>query len=124
MTRLRKIRLGIDLRHAKQIVVGPLPVLLIGSIIAALEATGRAWPPVDARSYWDASFRLDDLYAETWSAFSYNYAGPPPMPQAFALFHWLPFEVVVVAWVTFLFGCLWYATRAFALPIIAVGLVA
>lgn len=108
--------------EARRVLFGPWPVLVVGAILATAEATGRAWVPLDVHSYWDASFRLGDLYPATWVGDAYNYAGPPPMAQLFSLVHGLPFELVVVVWVTFLFGCLWYATRAFALPIIAAGL--
>ena len=102
--------------------MGPLPVLVVGAIIAVAEATGRAWVPLDALLYWQASARLDNLYAVGWTG-AYNYAGPPPVAQVWAIFHVLPLELVLVAWITFLFGCLWYAARGWALPIIVIGLV-
>ena len=102
--------------------MGPLPVLIVGAIIAVAEATGRAWVPLDALLYWQASARLDNLYAVGWTG-AYNYAGPPPVAQVWAIFHVLPLELVLVAWITFLFGCLWYAARGWALPIIVIGLV-
>lgn len=101
---------------------GPLPVLLVGFIFGLTEAIGRAWQPLDAILYWQASARLDHLYANGWTG-AYNYASPPLIAQIWAPFHLLPFEVVLVAWVTFLFGCLWYATQRWALPIIVVGLI-
>jgi hypothetical protein len=101
---------------------GPLPVLVVGAIIAIAQAAGRAWIPLDALLYWQASARLDHLYADGWTG-AYNYAGPPPVAQAWAILHALPLELVLVAWITFLFGCLWYATRRWALPVIVLGLV-
>jgi hypothetical protein len=104
------------------IMAGPLPVLVVGAIIAVAEATGRAWIPLDALLYWQASGRLDNLYASGWTS-GYNYAGPPPVAQLWALLHALPLELALAAWITFLFGCLWYSARAWALPIIGLGLI-
>jgi hypothetical protein len=102
---------------------GPLPVLMIGLVLALAQVTGRAWLPLDAADYWEASFRLGDLYPATWSAYAYNFAAPPPIAQAFSLVHGLPWPLVLIAWQTFLFGCLWYACRGWTLAVIAVGLV-
>jgi hypothetical protein len=103
---------------------GPLPVVVIGLVFALAQVTGRAWLQIDARDYWEASFRLGDLYPETWSAYAYNYAGPPPLPQLFSLLHVLPLELVLVAWEVLLFGCLWYVCRGWTLAVIGIGLVA
>ena len=107
---------------ALAIVAGPLPVLVVGAVIAVAQAVGRAWVPLDALLYWQASSRLGDLYAVGWTS-GYNYAGPPPVAQLWAILHALPLDVALVAWITFLFGCLWYSARGWALPIIGIGLV-
>jgi hypothetical protein len=99
-----------------------LPVLVVGAVMAVAQASGRAWDPIDADQYWLASSHLDHLYAYNWTSAT-DYASPPTIAQLWAPFHVLPFEVVLVAWITFLFGCLWYAARAWALPIVVLGLV-
>jgi hypothetical protein len=90
--------------------------------MAVAQASGRAWDPIDADQYWLASSHLDHLYAYNWTSAT-DYASPPTIAQLWAPFHVLPFEVVLVAWITFLFGCLWYAARAWALPIVVLGLI-
>ncbi len=103
------------------IMTGPFPVLVVGAMIAVAQAAGRAWVPLDALLYWQASGRLDNLYAAGWTG-GYNYAGPPPVAQLWTVLHALPLELALVAWITFLFGCLWYSARGWALPIIGLGL--
>lgn len=99
---------------------GPLPVLVIGAVVVIGQAVSHAWVSLDASLYWQASARLDNLYADGWTG-AYNDASPPTIAQLWAPFHVLPFEVVSAAWPVFLFGCLWSATRSWALPIIAIG---
>ena len=99
-------------------------VLAIGAVLAAAQVTGRAWRPLDVESYWAASFRLGDLYPDRWAATGYNYAGPPPVAQLFSLVHGLPFAMVELGWLVFLFGCLWYACRGWTLVVIGAGLAA
>jgi hypothetical protein len=117
---IRALRAGDHPRF--RVVTGPLPVVLVGAIIGIAQAAGRAWIPLDAQLYWQASQRLDHLYADGWTG-AYNYASPPPIAQLWAPLHVLPFEIVLVGWITLLFACLWYATRGWALPIIGLGLV-
>jgi hypothetical protein len=102
---------------------GPLPVLVIGFVFAIAQVTGRAWRPVDAEDYWEASFRLGHLYPDVWLSTGYNFAAPPPIAQLFSLAHALPWGVVFVGWQMCLFACLWYACRGWALPVIAAGVV-
>jgi len=110
-----RVRLG-------RVLAGPLPVLLIALIVTALQVAGRAWPAHDAASYWRAAHTLiggGDLYPAVWG--DLMYAGPPPMAQAFAAVSWLPWPIVLFAWQLVLWAALWYATRPFALPVIAAG---
>jgi len=71
--------------------------------------------------YWRASERLSDLYPALWSEYSYNYASPPTIAQAFSLVRWLPWPVALVTWQLVLWTALWYATRPFTLPVVVAG---
>lgn len=104
-----------------RVLASPWPVLTIGALITILQVAGRAWPAHDAAMYWDAAHRLGDLYPETWGHLTY--ASPPPIAQAFSLLTWLPWPLMLIGWQVLLWGSLWYATRPFTLPVIAVGFV-
>jgi hypothetical protein len=43
---------------------GPLPVLMIGAVVAIGQAVSHAWVSLDASLHWQASARLDNLYAD------------------------------------------------------------
>lgn len=120
--RFIRVRLGAGDNDLGRVLAGPLPVVMIGAIVAVGQALTHGWVSLDASLYWQASARLDHLYAYNWTG-AYNYASPPPVAQLWAPLHVLPFEVVQAVWITLLFGCLWYAARAWALPILAVGVV-
>jgi Glycosyltransferase family 87 len=112
--------LGLSDRRSVRGIGGPLPVVMVGALVAIDQAVTHAWVALDASLYWQASARLDNLYDPNWTS-AYNYASPPPVAQLWAPLHLLPFGVVQAVWITFLFGCLWYAARAWALPIIVIG---
>jgi Glycosyltransferase family 87 len=105
-----------------RLLAGPIPVLLIGAIVAIGQALSHAWTSLDANLYWQASARLDNLYADGWTS-AYNYSNPPIIAQLWAPLHILPFEVVQAVWTVVLFGCLWYATRGWALVVLGIGAV-
>jgi Flp pilus assembly pilin Flp len=105
-----------------RLLAGPIPVLMIGAIVAIGQAVSHAWASLDANLYWQASARLDNLYADGWTS-AYNYANPPVIAQLWAPLHVLPFAVVQAVWTIVLFGCLWYATRGWALAIMGIGAV-
>jgi glycosyl transferase family 87 len=89
--------------------------LLFGVVFGVGQAAGLVSHPIDADIYWRAS--LDNLYGAGWGGYLY----PPPMAQILAPLHLLPYGLVIVAWTTLLFGCLWYCARWATLPLIGLG---
>ena len=89
---------------------------------------GLAWAvsgirPIDADVYWQAS--LDHLYeAQAWMpGHELAYLYPPPLAQAMAVVHLVGWPVFIAVWTVVLFAATAYAGRAWALALVAIGIV-
>jgi hypothetical protein len=75
-------------------------------------------PTADFHIYWRAGTEIGALYSPSWlSADPYVY--PPPLAQAFRLFHLLPEPLVLAAWTTCLCVAVWYCAGRWTVPLLA-----
>jgi hypothetical protein len=96
-------------------------VLLIGTVVGIAAASKALFNPIDATAYWEAG-TSQKLYPASWSEVANGYLFyPPPVAQLSTLLQPLGWPLFVTLLMTLVFWSVWYCTRRWALPLLALG---